>query len=299
MCVRERETNRAATAYHVPHDRRFEVFGRQRHWRFGENQGLIVSEIAGKSTLRFPLSRPEKHRTQNGANRAVVRPFHAHVERNRIDRATMVRALARRASLPAVARDPSLARASRRAQGRDAGPFLEAVFHDGDRWVFPYGRAPSRAPTRAGEAGARVTWGRGSPSSPGPRDPHASLPVRALAGGSWPSRRRRHRAPSAVTSRGGNATCRRAVHRRGRGVAAARFEGRRATREHSTRRSRARVLASRSNPRAPASPRAFPRALPETLEAHAALATFSSIPTDAFSPSPRPLHRCSPRMSTS
>ena len=257
-----------------------------------------MSEIAGKSTLRFPLSRPEKHRTQNGANRAVVRPFHAHVERNRIDRATMVRALARRASLPAVARDPSLARASRRAQGRDAGPFLEAVFHDGDRWVFPYGRAPSRAPKRAGEAGARVTWGRGSPSSPGPRDPHVSLPVRALAGGSWPSRRRRHRAPSAVTSRGGNATCRRAVHRRGRGVAAARFEGRRATREHSTRRSvracwrpartRARRRRRARSARAPGNPRSA-----------RSTRHLSSIPTDAFFPSPRPLHRCSPRMSTS
>jgi len=164
---------------------------------------------------------------------------------------------------------------------------------------FRTGRAPSRAPTRAVEAGARVTWGRGSPSRPGPRDPRVSLPVRALAGGSRPSRRRRHRAPSAVALRGGTATCRRAVHRRGCGVAAARFDGRRAMREHPTRRSRARALASRSNPRAPASPRALPRALPETLEAHTALATFSSILTDAFSPSPRPLHRCSPRMSTS
>ena len=68
----------------------------------------------------------------------------------------MVRALARRASLPAVARDPSLARASRRAQGRDAGPFLEAVFHDGDRWVFPYGtRAVARADVRGRGRGAR------------------------------------------------------------------------------------------------------------------------------------------------
>jgi len=68
----------------------------------------------------------------------------------------MVRALARRASPPAVARDPSLARASHRARRRDAGPFLEAVSHGGDRWVFPYGtRAVARADVRGRGRGAR------------------------------------------------------------------------------------------------------------------------------------------------
>ena len=133
---------------------------------------------------------------------------------------------------------------------------------------FRTGRAPSRAPTRAEENETRVTWRRGCPTSHGSRDPHDWLPVRALAGGSRPSRRRRHRASSAVASRGGTATCRRAVHRRGLGVAAARFDGRRAAGYHSTRRSRAGARASRSNPRAPTSPRALPRALPETLKPH-------------------------------
>ena len=125
-----------------------------------------MSEIARPSKLGFPSLAGKKHRTQNGTNRAVVRPFHAHVERNRIDRATMVRALARRASLPAVGRDPSLARASRRAQGRDAGPFLEAVSHDGDRWVFPYRtRAVARADARGRGRGARDMGARKSLSS--------------------------------------------------------------------------------------------------------------------------------------
>jgi hypothetical protein len=202
-------------------------------------------------------------------------------------------------------RPPSPAIPASRAPRTERGAAMPGLFSRrsptaGIAGFFRTGRAPSRAPTCAGEDEARVIWRRRSPSSHGPRDPRVSHPARALAGGSRPSRRRRHRAPSAPWRRAaGPLPRRRAVNRRGRGVAAARFDDLIATRERPTCRSRADKRASRSNPRAPASPRAFPRALPETLEAHAALATFSSIPTDAFSPSPRPLHRCSPRMSTS
>ena len=199
--------------------------------------------------------------------------FHAHVERNRSDRATMVRTLTRRASLPAIARDLSLARASHRVRGRDAGSFLEASPTAGIAGFFRTGRAPSRAPTRTGDGGTRVTSRQDCPFSHGSRDPHVWLPVRELAGGSWPSQRRRHRALSAVALRGGTAMRRRAVHRRGLGVATARSDSRRGVPDHFSCHSRAVTRASRSNPRVPASPRAFPRALPETLKLHHAPAS--------------------------
>ena len=281
-----------------------------RNWRFGENHGLMVSKITSRTLhLRTSLTSGLSPRSANPP---------------KINETLKTRPIARRAALftrtssgtastelpwcvPWLVephRPPSPAIPASRAPRTERGAAMPGLFSRrsptaGIAGFFRTGRAPSRAPTCAGKDDARVIWRRRSPFSHGPRDPRVSHPARALAGGSRPSRRRRHRAPSAVALRGGTATCRRAVHRRGCGVAAARFDGRRTMREHITRRSRARALASRSNPRAPASPRALPRALPETLEAHTALATFSSILTDAFSPSPRPLHRCSPRMSTS
>jgi len=236
----------------------------ERHRRFGENQGLIVSEIARPSKLGFPskLDRKKTPDSKRGKSRRGA-PF---------SRAR--RAEPHRQSYHGACPGPSCFTTRRRPRSQprarlapSASAAMPGLFSRrsptaGIAGFFRTGRAPSRAPTRAVEAGARVAWGRGSPSRPGPRDPRVSLPVRALAGGSRPSRRRRHRAPSAVALRGGTATCRRAVHRRGCGVAAARFDGRRAMREHPTRRSRARALASRSNPRAPASPRALPARAP-------------------------------------
>jgi hypothetical protein len=248
-----------------------------RNWRFGENHGLMLSKITSRTLhLRTSLTSGLSPRSANPP---------------KINETLKTRPIARRVALftrtssgtastelpwcvPWLVephRPPSPAIPASRAPRTERGAAMPGLFSRrsptaGIAGFFRTGRAPSRAPTCAGEDGARVIWRRRSPFSHGPRDPRVSHPARALAGGSRPSRRRRHRAPSAVALRGGTATCRRAVNRRGRGVAAARFDGLIATRERPTCRSRADKRASRSNPRAPASPRAFPRARPETLK---------------------------------